>query len=191
MFLAPRCGLFVSDICARLPKFLIFVDWRAVSPLTLAMRLVHTSKHETEPKGTNALALRLRDYRLTLGLSQAQLARRLGMKQPAISLIERGRRRPSATLLHRLADMFHVDTETLFLLSHSSAKLFAGACRLSHAGAKNAVWRAFTRDNDLLARYNVKSDELRVLSRVRIIGEVRDPRDFICILTTIRQALKA
>ncbi len=155
------------------------------------MRLVHRSGYkEGDSKGAKRLGLRLRGYRLALGLSQAELARRLGIRQASISLIEHGRRRPSATFLHRFADIFHID-EPLFLLSLPEAKLTTGACLVSRASAHSAVWRAFTNDNALLARNNVQPNELRVLSKVRIIGEVRHPRDFIYILTAIRQALQS
>lgn len=113
------------------------------------------------------------------------------MQRGSISLIENGRRLPSATLLHNIADILDIKTESLFLLSRPEAKLLAGTGLGSHTSANNETWLAFTHDKDLLARYKVQPNELRILSKVRIIGKVQHPRDFIYILSVIRQALKS
>jgi DNA-binding XRE family transcriptional regulator len=51
----------------------------------------------------NAVAIRVIDYRATHGLSQTALARRLGMRQPAIARLEAGEHEPSLAMLARLA----------------------------------------------------------------------------------------
>jgi len=145
---------------------------------------------KSNSKGARTLGLVLRSYRQALGLSQSELARRVGVLRPSISLIETGRRRPSANLLHNLADILHVKAERLFLLSRPQSKLLTRKYLGSCTRTNKAIWRAFTRDNDLLARYHVQPHELRVLSKVRVIGELQHPRDFIVILTVIREALK-
>ena len=49
------------------------------------------------------LARSIISYRLAKGLSQRQLAARIGTKQPVISRLESGRSKPSLTLLERVA----------------------------------------------------------------------------------------
>jgi putative transcriptional regulator len=142
-------------------------------------------------KRANGLGLLVRGYRQALGLSQAELARRLGVERVSISLIENGRKRPSTTLLHNIADLLDIKTESLFLLSRPEAKLHAGARLGSRTSVNKETWLAFTHDKDLLAHYNVRPNELRMLSEVRIFGGVQHPRDFIFILSVIRQTLKS
>jgi transcriptional regulator with XRE-family HTH domain len=50
-----------------------------------------------------AVALRLVRYRAEHGLTQTQLAERLGMRQPAIARLEDGEHLPSIAMLYRLA----------------------------------------------------------------------------------------
>jgi transcriptional regulator with XRE-family HTH domain len=160
--------------------------------MTQTSDLVHTPRRkESDSKSARKLGLVLRGYREALGLSQTELARRVGVPRPSISLIEHGCRRPSASLLHDLADILHIKAEQLFLLSRPESKLLARTCLGSRASANHEIWRAFTHDKDLLARYKVQPNELRVLSKIRIIGELQHPRDFVGILTVIRQTLKA
>ncbi len=61
----------------------------------------------------HAVAMRIIGYRLDHGLSQTELARRLGMHQPAIARLEAGDHEPSLGTLARLASglglEFHID----------------------------------------------------------------------------------
>lgn len=64
-----------------------------------------------DPVRREQIASRLRAARKAVGLSQAQVAKRLGVHRPTISEIEAGRRRVSADELARLAEMYGVPAE--------------------------------------------------------------------------------
>jgi ribosome-binding protein aMBF1 (putative translation factor) len=57
----------------------------------------------------NDVAIKVIRYRADHGLSQAQLARKLGMRQPHIARLEAGDHEPSVTMLGRLADALGLD----------------------------------------------------------------------------------
>ena len=61
----------------------------------------------------NAVALRLIAYRVEHELTQTELARRVGMKQPAIARLEAGEHEPSLATLVRISRglgiAFHID----------------------------------------------------------------------------------
>jgi transcriptional regulator with XRE-family HTH domain len=156
------------------------------------MRIVRTSRYKkSDARGARTLGLLVRGNRQALGMSQTDLALKVGIRRGSLSLIEHDRRRPSATLLYNIADILNIKPERLFLLAGPEAKLAMRRCFGSRTTANEAAWLTFTRDKALLARHNVQSAELRLLSKIRIIGEVHDPRDFIYILTAIRQALQS
>ena len=67
---------------------------------------------DTDPKRM-ALAERLRMAREMAGLSQGQVAKRLGLHRPSVSEMEAGRRRVSADELAELADLYVVDLSWL------------------------------------------------------------------------------
>lgn len=69
-----------------------------------------------------AVALRLVRYRSEHGLTQRQLAQRLGMKQPAIARLELGEMTPKLETLIRIADLLGVE----FLLDIRPASRPAG-----------------------------------------------------------------
>lgn len=59
------------------------------------------------------ISSRLVIARKRAGLSQAQVASKLGLKRPAISEIEAGRRRVAVEELVQFADLFHVEIDWL------------------------------------------------------------------------------
>ena len=61
----------------------------------------------------NALATRLRLARETAGLSQAQVAKKLGLHRPSVTEMEAGRRAVSADELVTLADLYGVSIDWL------------------------------------------------------------------------------
>jgi|SRR5579862_278848 transcriptional regulator with XRE-family HTH domain len=60
----------------------------------------------------------LKQRRRALGFTQRELADVLGVKAGHITHLENGRRRPSLSLLGRLAEVLGLDKEPLFLLAH-------------------------------------------------------------------------
>lgn len=59
------------------------------------------------------LGARIAVLRRSAGLSQAELARRLGISPSAVGMYEQGRREPAADMLVAMADIFHVSTDYL------------------------------------------------------------------------------
>src|SRR5215813_7170954 len=57
----------------------------------------------------NDVAIKVIGYRVRHGLSQAQLAKQLGMRQPHVARLEAGDHEPSETTLARLADALGLD----------------------------------------------------------------------------------
>ena len=152
------------------------------------MAIVQTGTQVADSRSLGPLVKRRRQV---LGLSQAELARRLGVKPAYVSVIEKNRRRPSLPLLQRMSAVLGVESHRLFLLSHPEAKVLLRASARSEMTEGGDAWRSFSADKELLARHNVKRSELEVLSQVRKLGEVRQPRDFVRILSVIRRVLKS
>lgn len=67
----------------------------------------------SENEDKNIVAVRLRTAREMAGLSQAQVAKILGLHRSSISEIETGRRKVSAEELAKLAEICSVDIEWL------------------------------------------------------------------------------
>lgn len=57
----------------------------------------------------NDVAIKVIKYRVDHGLSQSQLARQLGMRQPHVARLEAGDHEPSVATLARLADALGLD----------------------------------------------------------------------------------
>jgi transcriptional regulator with XRE-family HTH domain len=133
----------------------------------------------------------LKRARLSLGMSQQDLAGKLGVRASHIGYLEQGRRRPSLSLLKAIADVLGVDKERFFLLSHPEAKELIGSEAGKSARSKQPnAWQELLADKAALVRNNVTPKELKVLSHITLLGRVLKPRDYLFILNSIRQAVK-
>ncbi len=132
----------------------------------------------------------LKQARQSLGLSQHELASLLRVRASHVGYLEQGRRRPSLSLLKRLANTLGLDKEQLFLLSHPEAEELIGDRAEKHANSKKNAWQQLVADKALLVHNRVTPSELKVLSHVALLGSVSKPRDYLFILNCIRQAVR-
>ncbi len=128
----------------------------------------------------------IRSRRRQNNLTQAQVARRVGASTPYVGHLESGKRHPSDSILTRLADALGFDRRELFFLANPDAKeLFSAAERESG----NSAWEEFRKDTALIRAHGIIEKEMNMLSQVALLGQVRNSREFIYILNTVRQAL--
>jgi len=133
----------------------------------------------------------LKQRRGAYAFTQRELARKLGVKASHVAYLENGRRRPSLSLLSRLADTLDLDKQRLFLLAHPEAQWIVGERRESSPGKpQDTAWRKFMRDRGMLARHKVTDRELKVLQKVNMLGRISAPNQFLFILNAIRQAVE-
>lgn len=162
--------------------------------LRLAAGRVRSGRHGAETSGRARTAKKtlgqvLKQRRHDMELTQRELAAKIGVKPAHIAHLELDRRRPSLTLLGRIADVLKLERESLFALSHPEAKTFISARRKATPDrSKDRVWRDFKSDRHTLADHGVTGAELKVLSHVNLLGKVTAPRNFLFILNSIREA---
>jgi transcriptional regulator with XRE-family HTH domain len=105
-----------------------------------------------------------------------------------ISNLEAGRRRPSEKILIKLADVLDLDVRDLFVYAIPEIASFLSVPKASD---EMSAWDSFLKDEALLETYKITSQEIGILSRVSMMGEVRSSQDFIFILKAIRRVSQA
>lgn len=152
-------------------------------------RQASATRCTTRAKKTLGSVLRARRH--DLQLTQREVAAKLGVKPAHIAYLELDHRRPSLSLLNRIAEVLDLDRERLILLSHPEARNFISGARKPEAALpKDQAWRDFKRNKTVLNRYKVSKKEMQVLSQVALLGRVTTPRSFLFILNSIRQAVE-
>ena len=139
-------------------------------------------------KKKNELGLLIRRQRDILRLTQRELAAELGVKASHIAYIESGMRRPSLSLLGRLAETLGLNKQKLLLLSYPEARRLVTIAPQPPARDSDETWRQFSSDRALLARHSITPAELEVLQQVSTLGRVASPRNLLFVLNAIRQA---
>lgn len=134
----------------------------------------------------------MKAQREALGLSQRALARSVDVKPSHVGYLETGRRRPSLSLVGRIATVLQLEREPLFLLAHPEARELLDSRRHERdsAATPDEVWRTFIRNKGLLRRHSITRAELDILKRINTLGRIASPRHFLFILNSIRQAME-
>jgi DNA-binding XRE family transcriptional regulator len=126
----------------------------------------------------------VRQRRRQLDMTQHDLARRIGTSVPYIGHLESGKRHPSDRVVLKLAQVLGLNPRELFILANPGTKVLVSPCP-ERAGA----WERFAANQELRRLQNITDEEMEMLSRVAMMGEVGCSRDFLFILNSIRQAL--
>jgi transcriptional regulator with XRE-family HTH domain len=147
-------------------------------------RLRSTSENSGSAEKTR-LAAFLRVGRNQLGLTQQSLAQKLGVRASHIALLENGRRRPSLSLIARLAAALTVDGQELLELAYPEIKSLLSPIPKPRT-KPNSSWQRLFKDKELLARYRVTRQELEVLERLSALGGTVTPKRLLAILLLAR-----
>jgi len=128
----------------------------------------------------------LKTRREAIRLTQRQLAEKLGVEGSHVAFLESGRRKPSLKLVAKIADTLGLDRQELLLLAHPEAKALIPEAPAEKTKNSAPSWRRFITNQELLARYCVTKRELRVLEHLSMLGTVHSAKEFLAILTLIR-----
>jgi transcriptional regulator with XRE-family HTH domain len=128
----------------------------------------------------------IRERRRQLDLTQQEVAHRIRTSTPYIGHLESGKRHPSDKVLGQLAEVLALDPRELFFLGNPIVLEFV---KPKDKLTKQSAWGQFLKDARFRRLHNVSDEEVDMLSRVALMGEINSRRDFFYILKTIRYAL--
>jgi transcriptional regulator with XRE-family HTH domain len=137
-------------------------------------------------KRKNQFGEMVRNYREGLSLTQRALAQQLGVHASHIVAIESGHRKPSLKLVARLADALGFDRQNLLILAHPELKELITEAKWEKKQKTSPSWQRFIANRELLNRYNVTDRELRALEHLSFPGTVVSAKEFLAILTLMR-----
>ena len=127
----------------------------------------------------------IRIRRVAMGLSQRDLARSLGVTASHVAFLESGRRRPSHSVLFRLARSLQFNQQELFLNAYP--ELAPLALLRPRTESREATWRQFVAG---AGRYSVRPREMAVLREISRLGKISSPNSDVWILNSIRQSFE-
>jgi len=160
---------------------------KMLNNIRLSVLLTGSEIQNTEAmENNNHLRETVRSRREGLGLTQRSLAQKLGVEASYVAFIESGRRKPSLKLVARLADTLGLDRQNLLILAHPEAKALIAEANQPKRRKGSPSWHRFIENHELLARYHITDRELRVLEDLSLLGTVRSAKEFLAILTLIR-----
>ena len=140
-------------------------------------------------KKTNELGNLIRHQREAFRLTQRELASQLGVKASHIAYIEGGLRRPSLSLVRKLAETFGLNKQKILLMTYPEARHLITMPPKPAQGSADASWREFAADRTMITQHSITPAELKILRQVSLLGKVSSPRNLLFVLNAIRQAV--
>ncbi len=128
----------------------------------------------------------IRERRRQLDLTQEEVAKRIKTSTPYVGHLESAKRHPSDKIVTRLAEVLGLDRRELFFLANPRAQALLTP---EVDSAQDSAWEDFRKNEQMRRIHNISNDEMEMLSRVALLGDVRSARDFIYILNTVRHAV--
>jgi transcriptional regulator with XRE-family HTH domain len=130
----------------------------------------------------------IRKRRRELDLTQEEVAARVKTSTPYVGHLEAGKRHPSDKIVTKLAEVLGLDWRELFFLANPHTEALLSSEHYT-AEASVSAWDQFRKNDQLRRVHNVSNNEMEMLSRVALLGDVQSPRDLIHILNTVRHAV--
>ncbi len=137
------------------------------------------------PRQGITLGTLLRRRRRQLEMTQAEVAAKVGCRPNYIGYLEADTRRPSPSVVLKLARALDLDGKELFLLSNPVVRDLLAP----REEPRGSTWERFRANKRLHTRYGITRAELAALKAISSLGSVRTQRDYLFILQAIRQAL--
>src|SRR6202049_234435 len=116
----------------------------------------------------------IRERRRQLDLTQEEVANRIKTSTPYVGHPESAKRHPSDKIVTRLAEVLGLDRRELFFLANPRAQALLSP---EPGSDPKSAWEDFRKDEQIKRIHNISSDEMDMLERVALLGEVRSPRD--------------
>lgn len=125
----------------------------------------------------------IRASRESAGLTQRELGRSLGVTASHIAYIESGARRPSRSVVLRLARSLRINRQELIQAAYPEL-----APSIRPTGDHKEAWRRFVA---VARQHSVTPREMAVMRQISLIGKIPSSNSYLFILNTIRQSLEA
>jgi transcriptional regulator with XRE-family HTH domain len=129
----------------------------------------------------------IRQRRRQLGWTQREVALGAGTSIPYIGHLEANKRHPSERVLLRLSNILGLDLRDLYLIANPLA---AGLLKPSKALNGKSSLEALRADRTLQRIHNITPDEMKFLSALADLGEIKEVRDLVHIIQIVRLSLK-
>lgn len=132
----------------------------------------------------------IRKHRRKQGLTQAQLAQKLGVAQSYIAYLENNERKAPSEIIQKLAQHLELPADQLYLLANPEvSELFPGKSFEKQATLPPYL-RELQRNKSLRKQHSITDKDIEMLAAIQARGEIRSEEDYIFLLNTIRHVFK-
>lgn len=131
----------------------------------------------------------IRKRRLELGLTQHEIAKKIGVAQNFVTYLEAEQRKPSHEMIKKVAAALSLSSDTLYLIAHPEVAALVNKRR--EGGLHSQIpfhLAALKNDRELRHKHEISDADIAQLASIRARGEVKSKEDYVFLLLSIRKA---
>lgn len=132
----------------------------------------------------------IKKNRLELDLTQAELAKKLGLTQNYIAYLEQDKRKPSNEIVKKISEVLNLSLERLYSLVNPDLETMFARRSSDAIELMNPVLQELKKDKELMKQYHITPAEINLLNSIKAKGKIKNRNDYVFILMTLRQVLK-
>ena len=133
----------------------------------------------------------IRKKRLELDLTQSEMADKLGISQNFVAYIEKNERNPSKDVIKKLADLFSVPTDKLYLMANPDLEKIFKKNPVNGQLPLPPLLKKLQSDPDLRRKYSIQDEDISMLNSLQPRGQIQRVEDYVFLLMTIRQLFRS
>lgn len=129
----------------------------------------------------------IKKRRIELDLTQAQLAKSLGIVQNYIAYLEQDARKPSNEIIKKLSEKLSLPLDRLYLLANPDVKDMFPEKNLKGRAPQPPLLKELSHNTILRKKHDITDEDIHLLSSIQPRGEIRNVEDYVYLLLTIRR----
>lgn len=129
----------------------------------------------------------IKKRRLELGMTQAQLSKKIGVAQNYITYLENNDRNPSNEVIRQLATTLDLPLRRLYFLANPDVEKIIPERTPQKGLPLSPLLKSLAKNKILRAKHNIVDADIQLLSSIQARGEIKRIEDYVYLLMTIRQ----
>lgn len=134
----------------------------------------------------------IKSRRLEMKLTQSEVAKKLNVAQNFITYLEKNRRKPTTSMIKKIADILVLPVDQLYFSAHPEINEMVSLNQKTPISSQQIPLSLLElkEDKELRQKHRITDVEIDELASMRLRSSVKNKEDYVFLLMSIRQVMK-
>lgn len=134
----------------------------------------------------------IKSRRLEMKLTQSEVAKKLNVAQNFITYLEKNRRKPTNSMIKKIADILSLPVDQLYFSAHPEINEMVNLNQKTPVSSQQIPLSLLElkEDKELRQKHRITDLEIDELASMRLRSLIKSKEDYVFLLMSIRQVMK-